>query len=86
MKKDKSSRNGSKYTTSKARIAISMMDEGESLALVAKAVGVTRVTLYRWAKKYKMFGKEFRRVQKIRSRHRGVFFRVMRRRRETTIQ
>jgi len=86
MKKNKTSRNNSKYTTDKARVAISMMNEGESLDIVAKAIGVTRVTLYRWSNKYKMFGREFRRMQKIRSRHRGAFFRVMRRRREATIQ
>lgn len=86
MKKDKSSRNNSKYTTDKARVAISMMNEGESLDIVAKAIGVTRVTLYRWSKKYKMFGEEFRSMQNIRSRHRGAFFRVMRRKRKATIQ
>jgi transposase len=81
MKKNKSTRNNSKYTTDKARVAISMMNEGESLDLVAKAIGVTRVTLYRWSKKYKMFGKEFQKVQKVRSRNRGAFFRVMNRKR-----
>ena len=86
MKKNKSSRNNSKYTTDKARVAISMMNEGESLDIVAKAIRVTRVTLYRWSKKYKMFGEEFRSMQNIRSRHRGAFFRVMRRKRKATIQ
>jgi transposase len=73
------SRNGSKYTTEKSRLVIEAMKEGVSIKEAALCVGVTRCTLYRWALKYRRFGREFRHQQFIRNRYRSVFSRMMRR-------
>jgi transposase-like protein len=82
MKESPSCRNNSKYTTKKARAAISLLQKGESMTIVADKIGIKRVTFYRWAKKYKMFGREFRKIQIQRSRRRGFFFRLMQKKRD----
>jgi transposase-like protein len=81
MKESPSCRNNSKYTTKKAHAAISLLKKGESMTIVADKIGIKRVTLYRWSKKYKMFGREFRKIQIQRSQRRGFFFRLMQKRR-----
>jgi len=81
MKQSKKSRNGSKYTTEKSKIVIDMMRKGASIKEAALCVGVTRCTLYRWALKYKRFGREFKHQQFVRKKYRYIFSRMMRKQR-----
>ena len=81
MKQSKKSRNGSKYTTEKSKLVIDMMRKGVSIKESALCVGVTRCTLYRWALKYKRFGREFKHQQFVRKKYRSIFSRMMRKQR-----
>lgn len=78
MKADSKARNGSKYTIEKSRIVVKYLLQGESIKYSAQRVGVSPSTLYRWARKYKKFGRFFSRIQSMRKSKRAVFCRIIR--------